>query len=440
MLPNPPAEGDFITIITDTAEVLPCPDCDVELEPPVRALELVIERLYGPSGDGLIFPGNVVSYSYAELITALSQATPPDSQIQTHLAGSDWLVFLQRDVDPNRPDSLALSRLISEAPELIQDKKIVVFELDAPYYLSATEISAVSAYYGLYSKQPGFIEVAARLLFKELSAQGASPVTVNSVSYVLEQALTPDPAQVFPLSLIQGSAANTPAEPDAATPEPPTYTQGDSLTFRSGPILDYNGNPVADNTLVRLNLTTTNLEGAPNQRDLTSLTVDGFAITNFILDTPGTLRVQASSGQPPALSNEILIDVIGLDEPETTEEATPTVVEPTPTEAVVEVTPTPEPPREVNNLVDWLLSLIVIVFVSLFAYQFGALYGTVRWGVRWALTSLIGGLLVNAYIAFNLPGAAALVREYHIWGIVLAVGGGCLLGWAGGLIWRVVRR
>ncbi|MGD2027420.1 MAG: glycoside hydrolase family 3 N-terminal domain-containing protein, partial [Anaerolineales bacterium] len=147
VLPNPPAEGDFITIITDTAEVRPCPDCEVELEPPVRALELVIERLYGPAGDGLIFPGNVVSYSYAELITALSQATPPDSQIQTHLGGADWLVFLQRDVDPNRPDSLALSRLISEAPELIQEKKIVVFGLDAPYYLSATEISAVSAYY-----------------------------------------------------------------------------------------------------------------------------------------------------------------------------------------------------------------------------------------------------------------------------------------------------
>ncbi len=49
---------------------------------------------------------------------------------------------------------------------------------------------------------------------------------------------------------------------------------------------------------------------------------------------------------------------------------------------------------------------------------------------------MVGGLLVNAYISFNLPGAVFLVREYHIWGIVLAVAGGCLLGWAAGLVWR----
>lgn len=440
VLPNPPALGDFITIITDTVDLNPCPECEPEPYPTVRGLELVIERLYGPSGDGLIFPGNVVSYSYAELITATSQVTPPDSQILTHLAGSDWLVFLQQDVDPNRPESVALSRFLSELPELTQDKKIVVFGLDAPYFLSATEISAVSAYYGLYSSQPGFIEVAARLLFKELNAHGASPVTVNSVGYVLEQALTPDPNQVFSLSVVSESSGGGPEQPDLATPEPPSYVQGETISLRSGAILDYNGNPVPDNTLVRFSLTTTALEGASIQRDLTSLTVDGVAGTSFILDTPGTLRVQASSGQPPALSTEVVIDVLGLDEPVSTEEGSPTPAEPTQTEVVIEPTPTPDPPRQLTNLVDWLLSLIVTIFVSLFAYQFGALSGTVRWGVRWALTSLIGGLLVNAYISFNLPGAASLVSEYHIWGIVLSVGGGCLLGWASGLLWHIISR
>ncbi len=79
---------------------------------------------------------------------------------------AEWLVFLQLDRQESRPDSFALNRFLVETPELIQDKKIVVFGMHAPYYLSANEISTVTAYYNLYSKQPQFIEVAARLLFR----------------------------------------------------------------------------------------------------------------------------------------------------------------------------------------------------------------------------------------------------------------------------------
>lgn len=435
VLPTPPNVGDFITIITDTKNVRACDECAEVQYPSVRALELVIERLYGPTGDGLIFPGNVVSYSYPELITAINEVDQEDNQILTNIAGSEWLVFLQLDIDPNRPSSYALSEFLSEAPELTQGKKIVVFSLNAPYYLSATEISAVSAYYSLYSKQPGFIEVAARLLFKELNAPGASPVTVNSVGYILAQALTPDPSLVFPLQILTNGGEESDQQ-ETITPIPPTYTQGDNIAFRSGPILDYNGNNVPDDTLVHFTLINTNLEGISSQRDLTSLTIGGYANTNFILDTAGTLRVQASAGQPPAISNEFVMDVVGLPTPIPTDEDEPTPIVVTPTAAQTEPTLPPEPPREVNNLVDWVLSLIVIAFVSLFAYQFGAIAGSIRWGVRWALTSLIGGLLVNAYISFNLPGSSLLVSEYHIWGIVLGVGGGCLLGWAAGLLWR----
>ncbi|MEJ2757094.1 MAG: hypothetical protein P8046_01305, partial [Anaerolineales bacterium] len=438
-LPNPPAEGDFITIITDTQSVRACDECAEVQYPSVRALELVIERLYGPSGDGLIFPGNVVSYSYAELITAINEVDQGDNQILTNIAGSEWLVFLQSDVDSNRPSSLALSEFLSEAPELTQNKNIVVFGLNAPYYLSATEISAVDAYYSLYSKQAGFIEVAARLLFKELNAPGASPVTISSVGYILEQALAPDPSLVFPLRIIEGGTTGGSAE-QTLTPTPATYTQGDNVGFRTGPILDYNGNPVPDNTLVHFTLISTNLENVSSQRDLTSLSINGYATTNFILDAAGTLRVQASSGQPPAISNEFVMDVVGLAEPVSTEEEESTPEEVIPTIDFTQQVLPPEPPRELNNLVDWMLSLIVVSFVSLFAYQFGAVAGTVRWGVRWALTTLIGGLLVNAYISFNLPGASQLVSEYHIWGIVLSVGGGCLIGWASGLVWRWISR
>jgi len=136
----------------------------------------------------------------------------------------------------------------------------------------------------------------------------------------------------------------------------------------------------------------------------------------------------------------VQINVAGPTITETVPGDTPVPVEVTPTEAVPLPTVLPEEPREVNNLIDWLLALLVIIFISLFAYQSGALTGQVRWGVRWGLSALIGGLVVNAYISFNLPGAAQLVAEYNIWGIVLSVVSGSLLGWASGVVWRWATR
>lgn len=435
VLPNPPAAADFITIFTDTATYQPCPDCPEVQYPSRTAFEEVILRLYGPTGDGLIVPGNVASYTFANLDEAVSQSNDPDSLLIANIQRAEWLVFLQLNTTPSRPSSLALSRFLSETPELIQDKKIIVFGLGAPYYLNASEISTVTAYYGLYSKQPQFIEVAARLLFKELKSAGSSPVIVNSVGYVLEQALTPNPNQVIPLSISKRDASDQQDSGDA--PPSISFTQGDSIILQTGQILDMNNNPVQDETLVRFTLISTNAEGVSSQRELTGLTNDGIAQASFILDTAGTLRVQAASGQPPALSNEIQIAVASSGEPSATPDGgQDQPEEPTPTPLVETDGLPPEEPRILNNLVDWLLSMVVIIFMSLFAYQFGALAGQVRWGVRWGLTSLIGGLLVNTYISFNLPGAATLVGEYHIWGIVLSVTGGSLIGWAAGLIWR----
>ncbi len=435
VLPNPPAANDFVVIFTDTATYQPCADCPEVQYPARTAFEEVILRLYGPAGDGLIVPGNVASYTFENLNEAVTQSNDPESLLIANIQRAEWLVFLQVNSTPSRPASLALSRFLSETPELIQDKKIVVFGLGAPYYLNATEISSVTAYYGLYSKQPQFIEVAARLLFKELKSAGASPVTVNSVGYVIDQALTPNPAQVIPLSISKSDAGNQQGSGDTS----PTisFTQGDSIILQTGSILDMNNNPIRDDTLVRFTLISTNPEGVSSQRELTGLTSDGIAQASFILDTAGTLRVQAASGQPPALSNEIQIAVAGSGQPsETPAAGQDQPEEPTPTPLIEDDSQQPEETRELNNLVDWLLSMVVIIFMSLFAYQFGALAGQVRWGVRWGLTSLIGGLLVITYISFNLPGAATLVGEYHIWGIVLSVTGGSLIGWAAGLIWR----
>jgi beta-N-acetylhexosaminidase len=440
VLPNPPGSNDFITIFTDTIDYQACDTCDEVQSPSRTALEDIMLRLYGPSGDGLIVPGNVASYTYRDLTEAVDQYYDPESLVIANINRAEWLVFLQLDRHESRPESFALNRFLSETPELIQDKKIVVFGMDGPYYLNANEISTVTAYYNLYSKQPQFIEVAARLLFKELSTTGASPVSINSVGYVLEQALTPDITQIIPLTL-RASVEPEPTEDTGTAEVSAPFVQGDSILLSAGPIVDNNGNPIRDGSVVQFTLVTTNVEGVSSQGEVTALTTDGFTTATVVLETAGTLQVQASSGQPPALSDSLQIDVISSGETQDPgEQEPPEPTKPAPTEIPEPEPEIEEPARELSNLVDWLLAIVVITFLSLFAYQFGALAGQVRWGVRWGLTSLIGGLAVNAYISFNLPGADLLIREYHIWGIVLGVAGGCLLGWAAGLLWRWLKK
>jgi len=442
VLPNPPAANDFITIFTDVTEYQACEDCPVQQFPAFNALEQAAVRLYGPSGDGLIAPGNIASYTFADLDLALDQLNDPDNLVIANINRAEWVVFLTRDVDPARPESLALTRFLSETPDLVQNRNIVVFGMNGPYYLNATDISTVTAYYSLYSKQPQFIEVAARILFQELNAPGASPVSINGVGYILEQILIPDPDQTIPLSIYPAAQPPTTGEATSTqTATPLVFMQGDNVIFETGIVRDYNGNPVPDNTLVRFLMVSTNLEGNSTQREQNSFTINGVARINYLLDTAGTLQIQVNSGDPAATSSQVQIDIAANDE---LEESTQEVDTPEPT-SLVEETPqveaTPEPPaRELNTLVDWLLSLVVIVFLSLFAYQGGALAGQVRWGVRWGLTALLGGLFANAYISFNLPGAASLISEYHIWGIVLSVAGGCLIGWGAGLLWRLLSK
>lgn len=442
VLPNPPASNDFIVIFTDVQEFQACEDCDVEQFPAFDALERVAVRLYGPNGDGIITPGNVASYTYANLYDALDQVNDPENLVLANIGRAEWVIFLHGDGDPQRLESLALSRFLTETPDLVQNRNIVVFSMNTPYSLSATEISTVTAYYALYSKQPQFIEVAARILFQELNAPGASPVSINGIGYDLAQILVPDPEQIIPLFVYQSGQSVLPLGPASTqSPEPEQFIQGDTVIIETGTITDYNGHPVPDNTVVRFTLATTNLESVTNQREQTSLTVNGVARISYLLDTPGSLQVFASSGEQNAISTEVEIDIVADEDFLETEAVTNT---PEPTLAIEATLPPVQPTdptqRELNNLVDWLLSLVVIVFLSLFAYQGGALSGQVRWGVRWGLTALIGGLLANAYISFNLPGAALLIREYHIWGIVLGVAGGSLLGWGAGLLWRYLTR
>jgi beta-N-acetylhexosaminidase len=436
VLPNAPAFDDRIVIITDSYTYQQCDDCPEEQNPVVDALQQEVLRLYGPAGDGLISQWNVISFTSTDLLAALDSGNPMDYQVITEIGRSSWLVFLFLESDEARSESQALVRFLSELPDLTQEKKTLVFSLNAPYFLDATSISQVTAYYGLYSKQPQFIEIAARLLFKELNASGASPVSISGAGYLLEEALAPDPDQPIILSLIPPTEQPSDEETaEEVTPAPVELFQGDTITLETNQILDHNGSPVVNNTVVNFSLTTLGTEGSTITREISSQTVGGIARTNHLLDSAGILEITASTGDPALLSNTLRLEVSASGEGNGGDADDGSLeTEVVPTESVDDQPPID--PDDATTLIDWLISLVVTIFISLFTYQLGAVAGSIRWAVRWGLTSFLGGLAANAYLSFGMPGSAPLILEYGIWGIVLCVAAGCLIGWAAGLIWR----
>ena len=217
----------------------------------------------------------------------------------------------------------------------MRDKRIVVFAFNAPYFLDATDISKLTAYYCLYSKSAPFVEVAARLLFRELSPAGSLPVSVAGIGYDLFTATTPDPNQVIGLSI---DLSPIPASTTLATPETtptPSFRVGDTVTVRTSIILDHNGHPVPDGTGVRFNILLSGEGGVVQQID--AVTLQGLAGASFSIDRPGLLEIRAESD--PALTSVVLQLNVSAEGFSVTVVAPTPNISPTPT---VEATVTPE--------------------------------------------------------------------------------------------------
>jgi beta-N-acetylhexosaminidase len=157
-----------------------------------------------------------------------------ESTIELDFLQADWIVISMRDESSDRAESNALSRLLAERPDLIRDKKIVVFAFGAPYYLDSTDLSKITACYALYSKASAFVDVAARILFQELPTTGASPVSVPGAGYNLSSVLSPEPNQVISLSLDINEVEPASAEITPTPTEVPTFKVGDTLPLRTG--------------------------------------------------------------------------------------------------------------------------------------------------------------------------------------------------------------
>ena len=423
VLPEPPNPYDYIVFLTDARITRQCSTCPDKPRLAVDALHSTVQRLYGPSASGLVTSSHLSSFSFDDLNLLLDDKAPnPD--LLNALGRSSWIVISSLDMPEGSAQMITLRRFLTEKQSLMSNKKVILFSFSAPYYLDATDISKLTAYYGIYSESEPFVNVAARLLFQEVAPAGALPVSVAGIGYDLITATMPDPNQVISLSLdIPAVILPTPAktrtpalsgtpvfEPTAVptlTLEPtvePLFRVGDTISLRTGLIVDHNQRQVPDGTPVRFTLS----QGESGLfQQVESVTNQGVAVAAFRLDRPGLIEIRAVS-EPARASDTIQLDV--TKEGATIIIITPTagVVTPQPTPTVPAPTPTVVPSPLVTNtgyptFYGWLLVFLLIVAGVSITYWLASQMVDARWAVRWALLVLVGGLVAYNYLALGFP-------------------------------------
>jgi beta-N-acetylhexosaminidase len=454
-LPEPPSQFEQIVFITDSYSVQQCTQCPPQSALAISTLAESVLELYGPGAGNLTTAANLTSFSFTQLTHTLDGIlVEGEDPLLGNLQRAEWVVFAPLKEDETRSESDALRRLLSERPDLIQNKKVVVFALNAPYYLDATDITRVSAYYGLYSKSGQIADLAARLLYQEITAPGASPVTVEGVGYNLIEALSPNPAQTVPLQVtrlfpVGGNLETSTPEPTIAsegteTASALTFRAGDLLSMQAGPILDRNGHTVPDNTPVNFLITIVISDGNNIQRQVPATTRLGVAVANYSIESEGGLEIVATTLEPAARSDPLHFDVIGINAEGLALQATQTaqaILLATPSAESPSATPSPDDiSASQTSILDWFLIVLIAGTSGLFTYQAGINIGRIRWAVRWALTTIIGGLFAGSYLALDLPGSEPILKFSGEWGLVLTVLVGAAIGWAVGIVWREVLR
>jgi len=434
VLPAPPVLKDRIIFITDMQTAAQCSLCDQKTVLSERALPDAVLRLYGERGGEQIIDANISAYSFEDFL--ISGASEEISFFENNLRQADWVIISLASFE-NLP---ILRQLLAESQNILREKNVILFSFTAPYLLDATDISKLTAYYGLYSYAPPFLDAAARLLFKELTPVGAAPVSIAGIGYDLDIATQPDPDQLLTLNLalpLESFLITPEAEPVTPAPTPiPMFLVGDTLAVRTGVILDHNGRTVPDNTLVVFSLATGGENGI--HQELETETVGGVARANFQLDQTGLLDIRVASGEANVsetlrldISDEGVAAAVTIIPPDS--EETPT------TEPAISPTPEGETPSPYIDggkpgLGLWFISFLLWIFGAWLAFLAGKEARSVRWGLRWALCVLLGGLFSYNYLALNLSGASWVISG-GIFGVLAFTLLGEVLGWLIGWLW-----
>ena len=418
VLPSPPQASDYIVFLTDTRTARQCSACPDETIFSTDALQQSVLRLYGQQAGGQVLDTHLTSYTFKDLSNLLDGTG--GEFVEPDLRRASWVVISLADAAEGQPD--LIRRLLSDRQDLLRNKKVILFSFGAPYYFDSTDISKLTAYFALYSKTTQFVDVAARILFRELPLEGHSPVSIPGIGYDLIHVTAPDPDQVISLFLDLPAATPLPSDSSAQTPEPTVVPQmriGDTITIRTGALVDQNGNIVPDGTVVRFSVTVTG-EGGGLIEQTDAQTAAGIARISYRLAKPGLLEIRAVS-EPANISQVLQLDVA---------EGAPmvvTVIVPVTTETVAP-TPLPVTPVAESDFVTsdghprfggWLLILFVLGGGAFLANWVGGSFGSSRWRVSWSLCALVGGLLAYNYLALGMPGALDMLVEW---------GGGALVG------------
>ncbi len=438
VLDVPPSVRDRLLFLTDSAPYAQCQGCPLRSTLPVTALQEAVARLYGSTAGRQVSEARLSSYSFDDLRALLDGAELP--ALVNDINRANWIVIALSGAGLGRPE--LLSRFLSERQDLLRNKRVILFSFTAPYYFDATDISRLTAYYCLYSKQPAFVDAAARLLYQELPASGNSPVSIPGAGYDLIEMTSPNPQQIISLSLDTPPASVTATPPTAsaspATPEPtpiPLLRIGDTLYVRTGIIVDHNGHPVPDGTVVRFDVLLSGESGGIIQQ-IEQVTTNGVARVSFALEKPGLIEIRASS-DAATLSDVIQIDVTPG------EAAAVTVIAPMPS-ATAAPTPLPETPPADNDFISpagyprlaaWPLAMLFISLSAWPAYLAGQRLRSRRWGVRWGLCALLGGLIGYNYAALGLPGSLYLATENGMFGLLAVLAGGEIIGVVCAWLW-----
>ncbi|HTP01755.1 MAG TPA: glycoside hydrolase family 3 N-terminal domain-containing protein, partial [Anaerolineales bacterium] len=359
VLPNPPQVRDRLIFLSDITPAQQCSTCAQQFVPDVQAMQNAITQLYGPqSGNQTSSTFRMSSYSFKDIADYMAGKSPP--YMPGDLDAADWVVISM--LGSGDGQAQLISDFLSEQQDLLRDKHVILFAFGAPYYLDATDISRLTAFYALYGKQPPFVEIAARVLFQELTPSGASPVSIPGLGYDIITITSPDPNQIIPLSLdMSATAAPTNGPTPEATPVP-LFKIGDTIAIQAGPIKDHNGKQVPDGTVVHFVMTVTG-EGGGIAQQADATTTLGTARVSFGLDKPGLLQIRATS-DPAMISEVIQLDVSSGGQP-----AAVTVIVPQLTPQVTPVvTKTPEPVEDEfitsggrPKFSAWLVTLIIIL-------------------------------------------------------------------------------
>jgi beta-N-acetylhexosaminidase len=471
LVPSPPTPTDDIVILTDGRSGQPCAACAPVLYIDPLILQDTIVRLYGPNATGQVTPWRVTSFTFEQLEEYMStpplsptpageeEATPtpaPAQRIELALQNAEWIIFGMLNPTGDSSQSGAVRRFLAEQADALSAPHLVVLAYDAPYYLDATEVSKLRAYYVAYSRIESFVEASVRALFGEFAPVGNPPVSVTGINYDLLVQTSPDPEQTIALYYsveeppVEDQPTPGPTEEGQPTPEPteegqptpePRPEAGDELRLQTGVIVDHNGHPVPDGTPVLFIFT------YPQERlehSILETTHGGVAETAVTLDRTGQLDISIQADPVPrTIALQIAIQeggpaIIWTPTPMPTSTPFPTPEPTSEPESPLEETPQPTPSPENDNgeqtpapveagPLDLALALVSVLLVG------GAGYYVVRFNrgpvgraLRLALWCVISGLALYLAYALRMPGAAWLREQ----GGVVAAGWVTLSGGA----------